>query len=80
MSHLGSFHLPPHLTTFDKKLGLPLWSVAYIIFTLFPFHHHKKKSAPWDTLLSSLAFVGLLLCALLVVVAGELELCETSLN
>ena len=21
MSHLGSFHLPPHLTTFDKKLG-----------------------------------------------------------
>ena len=21
MSHLGSFHLPPHLTTFDKKFG-----------------------------------------------------------
>jgi hypothetical protein len=30
MSHLGSFHLPPHLTTFDKKLGSGVRVGCYI--------------------------------------------------
>ena len=37
MSHLGSFHLPPHLTTFDKKFG------HGTIFMSAPHLHHSDK-------------------------------------
>ena len=37
MSHLGSFHLPPHLTTFDKKFG------HGAIFMSAPHLHHSDK-------------------------------------
>ena len=37
MSHLGSFHLPPHLATFDKKLG-----VVQLIFLIREFKEFNE--------------------------------------
>ena len=79
--------LRPHLTPSDKKFS---WGGLCSVDVLrdYGMRHVmvvaatavcKKKSAQRDTLLFKLAECGLLLCTLLFV-AGQLELCEASVN